>query len=110
MVLGPQISLHRSQQLGGRIRILRQYRLAPDDDELVVIGDVARGTNDVLKISSPHRFAAYLPWERARKEATTCGCDPHTRNDPVQARRFGPRAAQGSQITLLGREAVCPCL
>ena len=48
------IRLHRNEQRGGRVWELAEDSLAPDDDELALLADLGRGSDEVFELLSRH--------------------------------------------------------
>ncbi len=54
LVDGIEVGLDRDEQCRWRVRMLAQNGLAANDDELVPVCQVGRGTDDVLELVTPH--------------------------------------------------------
>jgi hypothetical protein len=54
LVLGEQIHLVRLRELGRRVGILAENRLAPDYDDFIIISDIAGRSDGMLQLLTSH--------------------------------------------------------
>lgn len=57
VVDGVEVGLVRDAQRGWRVRVLAEDGLAADDDELVPLGQVGCGPDDMLELVTPHGWS-----------------------------------------------------
>ena len=113
VVARKNVHLARPQQVIRRIRKLPEHRLAADDDQFVILGNVARRANRVLQLrasQSGGRSPAALPARaRPRRETTAEGDSParcprpETRADRAAAIARGSDATPGAPAAIAGR-------
>jgi len=61
-VLRDDVGLHRYEEGNGSVGNRPEDRLAPDDDDLRIVCNAARGPDDVLKIAALQRTSGAPPW------------------------------------------------